>query len=116
MFNGGGRKTRRRKRSPSTFGVVSGVKLEKFNGVVGKTVHIDPVLQYDDDPEEKKKKSVRGRSSVTKCTQPHEHKVQAGDSLVVPHADSQDGFGEGELQHQLVFGVARFSGVVPDQH
>lgn len=27
-----------------TFGVVSGVKLEKFNRVVWKTVHIDPVL------------------------------------------------------------------------
>lgn len=56
MFNGGGRRTRRRKRSLSTFGVVSGVKLEKFNGVVGKTVHIDPVLQYDDDPVGKKRK------------------------------------------------------------
>lgn len=64
----------------------------------------------------RKKRKARGGSSVTQRTQLHEHKAQAGDSLVVPHADSQDGFREGELQHQLVFGVARFSGVVPDQH
>lgn len=37
-----------------TFRVVSGVKLEKFNGVVGKAVHIYPVLQHDDDPGRKK--------------------------------------------------------------
>lgn len=111
MFNGGGQKTRRRKRSLSTFGVVSGVKLKKLNGVVGKTVHVDPVLQHDDDPDGKK---MCGGLSVTLSTQLHIG--QAGDSLVGPHADSQDGFREGELQHQLVFGVARFSGVVPDKH
>lgn len=38
-------------------------------------------------------------------TQPHKHKVLVEDSLVMPHANSQDGFSEGELQHQLVFGV-----------
>lgn len=39
-----------------------------------------------------------------------------GDSLVTPHAHSQDRFSEGELQHQLVFGVSWLSSVIPDQH
>lgn len=54
MFNSSGWKTWRRKRRLSTFRVVSGIKLEKFNRVVGKAVHIDPVLQYDDDPGSKR--------------------------------------------------------------
>lgn len=34
-----------------TFGIISGVKLKKFNWVVWKTVNINPVLQHNDDPE-----------------------------------------------------------------
>lgn len=84
-----------------TFGVISGVKLKKFDRVVGKTVHKDPVLQYDNDPVK------------SECI--YSYRVHAaaqgqsgggGDSLVMPHAHSQDRFSEGELQHQLVFGVS----------
>lgn len=34
-----------------TFGVISGVELKELDGVVWETVHVDPVLQNDDDPE-----------------------------------------------------------------
>lgn len=35
-----------------TFGVVSGVKLKQFDGVVRETVHVDSVLQDNNDPGE----------------------------------------------------------------
>lgn len=37
-----------------TFGVISGVKLKKFDGVIRKTVHVYPVLQNNDDPRKDK--------------------------------------------------------------
>ena len=40
--------------------------------------------------------------------------LRGGVSLIVAHADGQDGFGEGEFQHQFVFGV--LAGIVPNQH
>lgn len=45
-----------------TFGIVSGVKLKQFDWVVWKTVHVDSVLQHNDDPgteSTKKKKKKR---------------------------------------------------------
>lgn len=57
-----------------TFGVISGVELKKFDGVVGKTVHIDPVLQYDDDPVK------RECIIVIVCTQLHKDKVVVGET------------------------------------
>lgn len=92
-----------------TFGVISGVELKKFDRVVGKTVHIDPVLQYDDDPV-KRDYSYRVHAAA------QGQSGGEGDSLVMPHAHSQDRFSEGELQHQLVFGVSGLSSIIPDQH
>ncbi len=37
-------------------------------------------------------------------------------SLVMPHANSQNRFGKGELQHQFVFGVSGLSSIIPDQN
>lgn len=39
-----GRKMYRTREGLFTFGVISGVKLKKFDRVIWKTVHIDPVL------------------------------------------------------------------------
>lgn len=48
-----------------TFGVISGVKLKKLDGVVRKTVHIDPVLQHNDDPRGNKDNNYHSDSSMT---------------------------------------------------
>lgn len=33
-----------------TFRIISGVKLEKFDRIIWKAVHIDPVFQYNNNP------------------------------------------------------------------
>lgn len=36
--------------------------------------------------------------------------------LVMPHTNSKDRFGEGELQHQFVFCFPWLTSIIPDQH
>lgn len=71
------------------------------------------MMILEQNPQKKEKEKTVVNTTLKGSVQPKH--METLNSLVMSHANIQDGFSEGKLQNQFVFGIPGLTGVVPDQ-